>query len=169
MIAMGWNAVNNNNAMYDDVGHGTHVSGTIGATGDNGLGVVGVNWHVTILPCKFLFNDGFGNGVGNTSDAIECLDYYASIKDAGYNIVATNNSWGAGAIRRRSTTLSKRTWIAAYSSSPRQGMAGQITWATTMIKSPITHRTMTCQTSSRWRRPPAPMPVPAFPTTGGVR
>jgi len=29
--------------VFDDLGHGTHVAGTIGASGDNGLGVVGIN------------------------------------------------------------------------------------------------------------------------------
>src|SRR4051812_4859553 len=92
----GWNAAANNGFMYDDVGHGTHVSGTIGATGNNGMGVVGVNWHVTIMPCKFLVPNLFGGGSGALSDAIECLDYFATMKDLGYNIVATNNSWGGG-------------------------------------------------------------------------
>jgi len=92
----GWNAVYNDGYMSDDVGHGTHTAGTIGALGNNALGVSGVNWHVTILPCKFLFNYGYGDGVGVTSDAIECLDYFAAMKDLGYNIVATNNSWGGG-------------------------------------------------------------------------
>src|SRR5262249_29205236 len=40
----GFNAVNNSCDPMDDNGHGTHVSGTIGAVGNNGIGVVGVNW-----------------------------------------------------------------------------------------------------------------------------
>jgi hypothetical protein len=79
--------------MYDYVGHGTHTAGTIGAVGNNGIGVSGVNWSVTLLPCKFLSAGGDG---GSDSDAIACLDYMATMKDSGYNIVATNNSWGGG-------------------------------------------------------------------------
>jgi subtilisin family serine protease len=45
---------------FDDNSHGTHVSGTIGAVGDNGIGVVGVNHHVSIMACKFLAADGSG-------------------------------------------------------------------------------------------------------------
>ena len=74
----------------DDHGHGTHVAGTIGAAGNNGVGVVGVNWQVKLMPCKFM---GSG-GSGPTTKAIQCLDYVAAMKNLGFNIVATNNSWG---------------------------------------------------------------------------
>ena len=76
--------------VFDDLGHGTHVSGTIGAAGNNNVGVVGINWNVQLMSCKFLARDGSGQ----TSDAISCLDYVLQMKNKGYNIVATNNSWG---------------------------------------------------------------------------
>ncbi|HUK87980.1 MAG TPA: S8 family serine peptidase, partial [Terriglobales bacterium] len=90
----GFNALADTCDPMDDANpsHGTHVSGTIGAVGNNNLGVAGVNWHVTILPCKFLG----ANGSGPTSAAVACLDLVASLKDQGVNIVATNNSWGGG-------------------------------------------------------------------------
>jgi subtilisin family serine protease len=75
----------------DDNNHGTHVAGIIGAVGNNGLGVVGVNWNVKIMACKFLGADGYGT----IADAIACLEYVATMKDHGVNIVATNNSWGS--------------------------------------------------------------------------
>ena len=43
--------------MDDDTtygGHGTHVAGIIGAVGNNGIGVAGMNWQTTILPVKWL-------------------------------------------------------------------------------------------------------------------
>lgn len=80
----------NPNDPLDDNGHGTHVSGTIGAIGNNNLGVTGINWTVTILPCKFLDFQGFGA----TSGAIACLDFIKQLKDSGVNVVASNNSWG---------------------------------------------------------------------------
>jgi Subtilase family/FG-GAP-like repeat len=87
------NIFHDGNDPFDDNGHGTHVSGTIGAVGNNNLGVTGINWNVTILPCKFLDS----NGAGGTSDAIKCLDFIKSLKDTqGINIVASNNSWGGG-------------------------------------------------------------------------
>lgn len=52
-LAEGWDFVNNNNITNDDpTGHGTHVAGIIGACGDNGIGVVGVNWQVTLVPLQ---------------------------------------------------------------------------------------------------------------------
>ena len=89
----GINAINGSGDPMDDYFHGTHVAGTVGAVGDNALGVTGVNWHVTLLPCKFLD----ASGSGTTADAITCLDYVALMKDRGVNIVASNNSWGGGA------------------------------------------------------------------------
>ena len=50
----GWDFVNNDNDPLDDHGHGTHVAGTIGAVGNNGVGVVGVNWNVKLMPLEFL-------------------------------------------------------------------------------------------------------------------
>ena len=89
----GLDSVNNDSDPMDDSeGHGTHVAGTIGARGNNGVGVVGVNWRVSLLACKFLGADG----TGPTSAAVACLDYLADLKDAGVNLVATNNSWGGG-------------------------------------------------------------------------
>jgi len=52
----GYDFYNNNATTSDDIGgHGTHVSGTIGAVGDNGLGIVGVNWMVSIVPLQSSF------------------------------------------------------------------------------------------------------------------
>lgn len=71
----------------DVFGHGTHVAGTIGATGNDGVGIVGVAWNVTILPIRFLGDDGGGN----LADAIKSIDYAVAMKA---NIM--NNSWGGG-------------------------------------------------------------------------
>ena len=88
----GFNAVADTCDPLDNNGHGSHVSGTIGAVGNNGIGVVGVNWNVQVLACKFLD----ASGGGSLSDAITCLDFVKAMKDRGANIVATNNSWGGG-------------------------------------------------------------------------
>ena len=92
----GYNAITGGSDLTDDVGHGTHVSGTIGAVGNNGVGVAGVNWNVRIMACKFLSATGGGTAAG----AIDCLHYVAQMKRRGVNIVATNNSWGGGGYSR---------------------------------------------------------------------
>lgn len=89
----GWDFANGDSNPMDDQGHGTHVAGTIGAVGDNGRGVAGVAWQVSIMGLKFLSN----SGSGSTSDAIAAINYATKMRrDFGINIVATNNSWGGG-------------------------------------------------------------------------
>lgn len=92
----GYNAITGSNDPLDDNGHGTHVAGTIGAAGNNGQGVAGVNWNIQIMACKFMNS----SGSGTTADAIECLNYFRQQKAAGVNIVATNNSWGGSGYSR---------------------------------------------------------------------
>jgi subtilisin family serine protease len=89
----GWNFVARNGRPLDDNGHGTHVAGTIGAVGNNGLGITGVSWQVSIMALKFLD----ANGSGTTANAIAAINYATRMRrDFGINIVATNNSWGGG-------------------------------------------------------------------------
>lgn len=88
----GINAITDEGDPMDDQGHGSHVSGTIGASGNNSVGVVGVNHDVSIVGCKFLDS----TGSGSTSDAIKCIDYMVDLKNAGVNVRVLNNSWGGG-------------------------------------------------------------------------
>jgi subtilisin family serine protease len=90
----GWDFVSNDRTVYDagQDSHGTHVAGTIGGVGGNASGVVGVNWAVSMISCKFLGPTG-----GTTLNAVKALDYLTDLKTRhGINLVATNNSWGGG-------------------------------------------------------------------------
>ena len=91
----GYDAGDNDSDPYDDVvGHGTHVAGIIGAQGNNGSQVTGINWNTSILACK-IFSINTNELSGFVSDAIECLDYIWDLKqNHGINIIASNNSWG---------------------------------------------------------------------------
>ncbi len=82
----GYDFANRDADPMDDQGHGTHVAGTIGAVGNNGVGVSGVAWRVKMMAMKFLGANG-----GTTSGAIEAIDY---ARRAGARIM--NNSWGGG-------------------------------------------------------------------------
>lgn len=82
---VGYNFVANTNNPTDDLGHGTFVSGIIGASTNNGIGIAGVSWGARILPLKFL--DASGNG--SVADAVRAIDYAA---DYGARVI--NASWG---------------------------------------------------------------------------
>jgi len=59
MVA-GWNTNNNSNNTADGLGHGTHVAGTAGAIGNNGIGIAGVSFGVRIMPMRVLSSSGNG-------------------------------------------------------------------------------------------------------------
>lgn len=97
----GINAVRNNGNPEDDFGHGTHVSGILGAVGNNGLGVCGVAWKVPIMACKFLYPTN-GTASGTLVDLIQCLDYAmdkgasvinCSIETFGFDSMMSNAFW----------------------------------------------------------------------------
>jgi len=89
----GWDFFNNDNSVYDGSltdAHGTHVAGTLGAVGGNGIGVAGVAWNVKILPLKTLGPGGFGTA----EQAITAIEYLTKLRvEKRVNIVAMNNSW----------------------------------------------------------------------------
>lgn len=74
----------------DENGHGTHTGGTIGAAGNNALGVVGVNWTVKIMAIKIYDSDGFGT---TSAMLINAYNYIRMMKNRGINIRVTNNSY----------------------------------------------------------------------------
>lgn len=91
----GFNAITNTCDPLDDNNHGSHVSGTIGAVGNNALGVVGVNWTASIMGSKFLD----ATGSGTTANAINAIEFAVQAKlalGAGANVRVLSNSWGGG-------------------------------------------------------------------------
>src|SRR5262245_43673054 len=87
----GIDTINNDSDPFDDgnISHGTHVAGTVGAIGNNALGVVGVNWNVSIMACKFIA----AGGTGTIAAAIACMEYVKIMKERGVNIAAVNASY----------------------------------------------------------------------------
>ena len=81
----GYDFVNRDGDPMDDHGHGTHCSGTIAASANNGTGITGVAWSAQLMAVKILG----ANGSGYTSDIIEGILYAA---DNGAAV--SNNSYG---------------------------------------------------------------------------
>lgn len=113
----GWNAKDNNGTIpvHD---HGMHVAGIIGAKGNNGIGVAGVNWNIKIMPVK-----------GNSTTEATVLKGYGYILEMrkrynnskgndGAFIVAVNSSWGVDGGKASSYPV----WCAMYDSLGKQGV-----------------------------------------------
>jgi subtilisin family serine protease len=86
--SFGFDVLNSDCFPYDDSGHGTHVAGSIGAVGNNGSGIAGVAWDVTLLALKALD----AGGSGWTSDLIAALDRAVEAKRSGVNVRVVNSS-----------------------------------------------------------------------------
>jgi subtilisin family serine protease len=87
----GWDFRFNDNDPVDQNGHGTHTSGTIGAVGNNVVGVVGVNWNVKIMAIKIYSPTGTDT---TSAMLIAAYQYVLLMKNRGVNIRVTNNSYG---------------------------------------------------------------------------
>ncbi|HYG09677.1 MAG TPA: S8 family serine peptidase, partial [Pyrinomonadaceae bacterium] len=88
----GWDFVHGDKTVFDNEDgddHATHVAGTIGAKGNNNMGVVGVNWDVSILSLKVLGPNG-----GSTSNIVSGYNYARKLREAGVNLRVLNNSYG---------------------------------------------------------------------------
>jgi thermitase len=97
----GFNFVDNSATLFsneDGEFHGTHVAGIVGAVGNNGTGVAGVNWSVGLMSLKTLDVDGGGD----TADAIAAAEYVLMMRQLwetsshtkGANIKVINASFG---------------------------------------------------------------------------
>jgi subtilisin family serine protease len=89
----GFNAIAQTCDPLDDNNHGTHVAGTIGAVGNNGVGVTGVNWVASLMGAKFLDS----TGSGTTADAVDAIAFVIQAKlrfGALANVRVLSNSWG---------------------------------------------------------------------------
>ena len=106
----GWNSGNNTDNIAGG-GHGTSVSGMIGATGDNGSGGAGVNWDVDIMQIDMA-------GGLSESNVIAAYEYPKVMRDLfnasngaeGAFVVATNASWGID----QANPLNYPLWCAYY-------------------------------------------------------
>lgn len=84
----GWDFVGDDNRPDDEGRHGTHVAGTVSAAGDNGLGVVGVNWNTKLIIARV------GDQSFPSSALIGAVKYVTRLRESGVNVVVSNNSYG---------------------------------------------------------------------------
>lgn len=63
----------------DDNGHGTLVAGVLGAVTNNGIGIAGTNWQVTLMPIKALDGSGIGTSENVAKAIVWAVDHGATI------------------------------------------------------------------------------------------
>lgn len=83
----GFDARHQTGAPQDEHSHGTHVAGTIAAEGNDGKGIVGVNWEARLMPVRIFDKDG-------KTDAATILRGVTYATRMGARL--TSNSWGGG-------------------------------------------------------------------------
>ncbi len=69
--SLGYDFAGRDGDPLDENGHGTHVAGTVGASGNDGEGVVGVSWRASLLPVRVLDR----HGSGSLAQVIAGIDY----------------------------------------------------------------------------------------------
>ena len=105
---VGYDAVNMNGNPFDFNGHGTMVAGVIGAKGNNGIGIAGVNWNVKLMAVKVS-----QDGSGNWGQELRGMDYIVRMQNKGVNIRVVNQSMGS---TRECTLLEYDSLIALHNS-----------------------------------------------------
>ncbi|MDO3678186.1 S8 family peptidase [Paenibacillus ehimensis] len=78
-LISGFNAIQPGARPADDVGHGTHVAGVIGALVNNNLGVAGMSWYNRIMPVKVLDSSGAGSTYAVAQGIIWATDHGAKV------------------------------------------------------------------------------------------
>jgi subtilisin family serine protease/outer membrane protein assembly factor BamB len=88
-----------NGDVLDDNGHGTHVAGTIGAAGNNGVGSTGVAWRVQLMPVKVFPASGYGAN----SDIVRGVNY--AVAHGAHIINASYGETGSSGFTQSSAEL----------------------------------------------------------------
>lgn len=106
----GYNVQSDDDNVHNGGSHGTSVSGIIGAKGNNGIGVSGINWNVKIMAVDY--------GVSDEAHALAAYAYPYEMRklynetngQKGAFVVATNSSWGTDNLFAKDAPL----WCSMY-------------------------------------------------------
>jgi hypothetical protein len=125
----GWNGGDSNNRTYTSIsldGHGQAIAGIVGAVGNNGEGVAGINWNIKVMPVLCYAEKGLSSDIGVVRSLIYVLRmkqlYLSSGGAKGANIIALNTSIGIDNAFPQDAPL----WCALYDSLGKVGIVSSI-------------------------------------------
>lgn len=122
----GWDfAWNDNDPSDTDFicgGHGTHTAGTIGAVGNNGIGVTGVNWNVKIMPLKVFRTYFLVLCSATSSDIISAIEYATMM-----GVRVSNNSYGSSSYSQAESDAIKASKSVFVAAAGNEGTNNDVT------------------------------------------
>jgi hypothetical protein len=114
---LGWDPASGTDNVYGG-SHGTQVAGMIGASGNNGIGVVGANWNVKMMVVNYASTQEAAVVAAYTYPWVMRRLYNETNGQKGAFVVATNASWGINGGQPDDSPL----WCAMYDSLGTQGV-----------------------------------------------
>ncbi|PGW57460.1 S8 family peptidase [Bacillus thuringiensis] len=126
-IISGYDYVRNNtDPSKDELGHGTHIAGTIAAVTDNGIGIAGIAPNVKVLSVRVLdrngysYNDVIANGITYAADhGAKVINLSIAMEEPSQVLEdAVNYAWNKGTVLiagAGNSSTSKPYYPAAYS------------------------------------------------------
>ncbi|MBC7885523.1 MAG: S8 family serine peptidase [Saprospiraceae bacterium] len=114
----GWNVEHLTDNVYEGGSHGTPVAGIVGAKGNNGKGVSGVNWNVKLMIVNY-WSPNEANALAAYGYPYKMRKLYNETNgQKGAFVVATNASWGVD----NTQAIDAPLWCALYDSLGQVGI-----------------------------------------------
>ena len=116
IVAGGYDFYEYDEDPSDEDGHGTHCAGTIGAEGNNAIGVAGVCWDARILPLRFLGPNGLGSMAASAEAVIYAVDNGAKVLSCSYGSIVSDP------IERAAVTYAEANGVLMIASAGNDGL-----------------------------------------------